>query len=77
MNRNMATAWNIDICEKNLTNLTPWSKLIVENLIFTQLVQRLPTFMEPEGSLPCAQEPITFLYPEPDGSSPNLPTVFS
>jgi hypothetical protein len=29
--------------------------------------------MELEGSLPCAQEPSTGPYPEPDASSPHLP----
>jgi len=30
--------------------------------------------MEPEGSLPCLQQPATGPYPEPDASSPHLPT---
>jgi hypothetical protein len=31
--------------------------------------------MEPESSLPCAQEPATGLYPEPSESSPHLHTL--
>jgi hypothetical protein len=32
--------------------------------------------MEPEGSLPCSQEPAIESHPEPDASSPHLPTKF-
>jgi len=32
--------------------------------------------MEPEGSLPCSQEPTTSLYPEPEEASPHLLTLF-
>jgi hypothetical protein len=32
--------------------------------------------MEPESSLPCLQGPTTGPYPEPDASSPQLPTLF-
>jgi len=35
-----------------------------------------PPFMEPEGSLPCSQEPITGLNPKPDESCPHLPPYF-
>jgi hypothetical protein len=32
--------------------------------------------MEPEGSLPCPQQPATDDHPEPDESGPHLPTLF-
>jgi hypothetical protein len=32
-------------------------------------------FMEPEGSLPCSQEPSTCPYPEPDRSNPYHPIL--
>jgi hypothetical protein len=33
--------------------------------------------MEPEGSLPYSQEPVTGSYRDPDEFSPHLPTQFS
>jgi hypothetical protein len=32
--------------------------------------------MEPEGSLPCSEDPTTGPYPQPDASSAHLPTLF-
>jgi hypothetical protein len=32
--------------------------------------------MEPEGSLPCSQEPATDPYPESDESNPHPPNLF-
>jgi hypothetical protein len=41
-------------------------------------IQEFPQhFMEPEGSLPCSQEPSCCSYPEPDESSPYHPTLRS
>jgi hypothetical protein len=32
--------------------------------------------MEPDGPLPCSQQPATGPYPEPDASNPHIPTLF-
>jgi hypothetical protein len=32
--------------------------------------EKFPHFMNPEVSLPCLQEPVTSLFPEPEASSP-------
>jgi hypothetical protein len=64
---------------KNLTKtwLTPWSTVLLDKLLVTQLVTKFPAFMEPKGSLPCSQQPATGPYPEPDAFSPHVPTLFS
>lgn len=36
----------------------------------------LPHYMEPEGSLLSLQEPASYLHPEPDQSSPQLPSYY-
>jgi hypothetical protein len=50
--------------------LTPWSKALLVKVTGSQLVNKFPAFMEPEGSLPHSQVPANCPYPEPDRSSP-------
>jgi len=50
--------------------------VLIEKLIIIQLVKKFPHFIETEGSLPYSQELATGPYPEPDESSPHLPTLF-
>jgi hypothetical protein len=49
--------------------LTPWSRVLREKLISSQLVMNLPAFMEPEGLLPHLGVPATCPYPGADQSS--------
>jgi hypothetical protein len=49
---------------------TPWSRVLLKKLTVSQLVKKLPAFMEPEDSLPKSQMPATCPYPEPTRSSP-------
>jgi hypothetical protein len=51
--------------------LIPCSTVLLEKLTSSQLVEKFPTFMEPEGALPHSQQPATCPYPEPAQSSPN------
>jgi hypothetical protein len=45
-------------------------QLLVEKLTLAQVSRNSRPFMEPEGTLPCSQEPATGPYPEPN--EPNL-----
>jgi len=39
---------------KKTNQLTQWSRVLLEKLIFTQPFKQFFAFMEPEGSLPCS-----------------------
>jgi hypothetical protein len=56
-----------------LTLLSPWNRFLFEKLTVPQLVNKFPSFMESEGSLPHSYGPATCPYTEPDQSSPCLP----
>jgi len=49
----------------------PWSRVLLEKLTGFQLVKKFPAFMEPVGSLPHSQKPVSCPYPEPIRSSPH------
>jgi hypothetical protein len=53
---------------------TLWRIVLLEKLTVAQLDQKFKRFMEPEGPLPCTQEPATTAGAEPDESSP-LPQI--
>jgi hypothetical protein len=46
--------------------LTPWGRILLENLIVIQQVKKYLPFMETEDFFLCSQEPTTSLFPEPD-----------
>ena len=50
--------------------LTPWCRVLLEQLTVLQLVKKFPHFTELEGSLPHSQAYATCLYPGPAQSSP-------
>jgi len=45
--------------------LTPWSRVPLQKLDGSQLVEKFPTIIEPEGSLLYSQVPATCPYPKP------------
>jgi len=58
------------------TSLTPWIRVLLQKLTVTQLVKKLPHFLELEGSLLCSQEPAPDPCPEPHVSSQHPHALF-
>jgi len=56
--------------------LTPWSRVLFEKLIVSQLVKTIPAFYGAHRSLPCWQEPATGPYRQPDQSSSHTHALF-
>jgi hypothetical protein len=59
-----------------LTNEIHEVKSFFEKLAVVQLVKKRTPFMQPEGSLPCSQDPATDPYPMPLESSPHSHNLF-
>jgi hypothetical protein len=67
---------NITLHTEFLDWQTPWNRVLLQKLIVSHLFKKFRPFVEPEGSLLCSQGHATGSYPEPDLSSPQLPTLF-
>jgi hypothetical protein len=68
-------AWFPYHTESHSNEPSPWCRIFIEKLLFTQLVKQQPAFfMEPEGSLSSSQKLATGPYHEPaESKSPCLP----
>jgi len=55
---------------------TSRSEVFLQKLTIQQLVKKLSTFMDHEGSLPCSKKPYIFLFPKPDESISLPPFCF-
>ena len=70
-----STSWTL-VYFVHASNLpTPWSWVLLGNVIFHQQSGNSQHFMETGISLPCSQKPATFPYPEVNYSSPPLPNL--
>jgi len=56
--------------------IPPWSKVLVEELRAVHLAKKFPAFYGTRKLLPCSQDPVTGTCLQPDGSSPQLHTLF-
>ena len=54
--------------------ISSWSRVLPEKLTGSELVKRFPAFYE--TSIPHSQSPATYIYPEPEQSSPCSPSHF-
>lgn len=52
------------------------SEILLEMIIFTQLLKHSPSYMESIGLLLCLEEPVTRPYTEANEFSPQYSTVF-
>jgi hypothetical protein len=52
-----------------------WSWALLEEPLIGQPLKNFTAFMEPEGLIPCSQEPSIVPYPEPYKSNPYHPTL--
>jgi hypothetical protein len=59
--------------DKNLTN-TARSRVFPEKVVVPHLIKKFPPLIESEVPLPHSPAPVTCAYPEPDQSSPRLPS---
>jgi hypothetical protein len=54
---------------------TPWSRVLLEKPVVTQLFKKFLPFMEPDGLLKCSEDSTTFSYSEADESHPCHPLL--
>ena len=59
-----------------LFNVTPWSLVLLETLVASQLVKKFLTYVGLEISLPLLQDFATSLYSKLDKSNPRSPILF-
>jgi hypothetical protein len=66
-----------NLISTDVHELTPWNWEFFLRSRQTHNYSRISQyFKEPEGLLPCSQEPATSSYPEPDESSPYRHILF-